>query len=74
MRNHIIAVIMIVFGLQAILFSRWYGRRTEQFGERWFGFKNSLRTHQFGYIAGGLVFVIAGVLELLGVLKFRPWE
>jgi len=69
--NVIPGVIVTLAGLAAIIFSKRISRGSVRFNEVILGHRFSEAYYRVGYLIGGGVFVVVGLLALFGVVQFR---
>lgn len=65
-------IFFTVFGVTSLLSFKYFGEKAALFQKRFFGsYGRSIKFNQIGYFFGGIVFIIVGILLLLGKLKTR---
>ena len=64
-------LILMIFGVVCIAFSKPFGNRAERFQERFFRIRMPPRFVERAYLLGGLVFTVVGALSVLGILQLR---
>jgi hypothetical protein len=74
MKQIVYGLIVITFGVLAIVFRDIQSREYIRFQNRVFNFKfgqKEIDMTKFGYLVLGIVFIITGILTLFGIGKIR---
>lgn len=72
MSSQVQGLILVIFGVVCIAFSKTFGTRTSSVQRRLFGVDFTPRSLELGYVLGGIVFCIIGGLAIFGSVQFRP--
>lgn len=63
-------IYFLILGTVFVCFHKKLGAKATEFQERWFyKFSRLKKINQYGYLLGGVVFVVLGLLMALGKIK-----
>jgi len=68
--NTIFAIAFVIMGLCFAVFHKKIGRRAVNWNKEYFGYSLPEIIHQIAFLVVGIIFAIAGILNLLGIIHF----
>lgn len=71
MRNVFIGLYLLSFGIAAVVLHKYLGESTARMWERFVDFQAHKRNAQFGFLLGGALFVVVGLLIMFGLLRVK---